>query len=104
MQSFRCLHGAVLSALPRRVPGALRAIPRTRRVGTHEVRSYGTQDTLQQAHRALSGNDLPKAKSLFEKLVAEPGATVDTLYNLGVVEWLSKDPAAAVRRWQDALR
>lgn len=66
--------------------------------------SSSLTDTLSQAHRALNEQNLPKAKTLFEKLIAEPNATIDTHYNLGVVEWLSKRPEEAVARWQRALQ
>lgn len=73
---------------------------------THAVsrRQYSLYDTLREAHRALELTDLPRAKALFQKLVSEPNATVDIMYNLGVVEWLSKKPEAAVKCWQAALR
>lgn len=73
-------------------------------LGPSTLRQYSIQNVLQQAHRALNEQNLPKAKTLFETLASEPNATVDTHYNLGVVEWLSKNPEAAVSRWQKALQ
>lgn len=66
-------------------------------------RQYSSHNLLQQAHRALNEQNLVKAKTLFEQLASEPDASVDTHYNLGVVEWLSKRPKDAVKRWQAAL-
>lgn len=73
------------------------------RLVVRQVRRHSTEATLQQAHRALNEQNLAKAKSLFEQLVAEQNATVDMHYNLGVVEWLSKNPEGAVSRWKRAL-
>lgn len=66
-------------------------------------RFYSSQTILARAHKALTNSDLDGAKTLFRQLSVEPTATIDTLYNLGVVEWLTKNPDAAVQCWQSAL-
>lgn len=60
-------------------------------------------ELLQRAHLALSRQDLPEARDLFETLTKQPGATLDSYYNLGVVEWLQKRPDQAVRHWHAAI-
>ena len=64
---------------------------------------YSTETLLRQAHQALNKKDLKKAAVLFEELTTQKDATVDIYYNLGVVQWLDKNPEKAIHWWKQAL-
>ena len=70
---------------------------------TRTHRAAAPEQLLERAHLALSRQDYGQARDLFETITKQPGASLDSYYNLGVVEWLQKRPDQAVRHWHTAI-
>lgn len=102
MKSIRALHLARSNIISPCATVQHTRIPRAS--ACLALRYYSSQNLLQQAHRALNEKNYPKAQSLFQQLTLQSDSTIDSYYNLGVVQWLSKDPKEAVKSWQNALR